>query len=143
MSEWVDESELARRFSVDREVLRDARLEMPADLTRLKKRVVQWSDEAVSLWVEKNGLPQPAPFEARSGVELLTVCSVPGPSGMHYGPHHIKARRASGEVVVVRVLDSTKWRTVTNTREPMTFPAKKSGGHWWLPLKQPRWTGVW
>jgi hypothetical protein len=146
IEEWIDERELATRLGVSREALRDARLEMPADLTRVEKRAVQWSAEAVSLFLEKVGLADPEPKNPpaaeKDGVEVLTVCSFPRADGYHHGPHHIKARRVNGEEVMVRVLDSSKWRRTLRTNEPMTFPAKKSDGHWWLPLKQPRFIGM-
>jgi ribosome biogenesis SPOUT family RNA methylase Rps3 len=147
IEEWIDERELGTRLGVSREALRDARLEMPADLTRVEKRAVQWSLEAVSLFTERVGLVDPnakktAP-EPAAEAEVLTVISFPRADGYHHGRHHIKARRANGEEVMVRVLDSSKWRrTLRTNNEPMTFPAKKSDGHWWLPLKQPRFIGM-
>ena len=91
----------------------------------------------------------PAPVPNPDGGEELTVHSKPLVNGKHFAnPIIIQAKRSTGELVYVRVMDSAKFQPCLRddkgpTTKPMTLRAKKStAGNWWeLLSRAPRWPG--
>ena len=76
----------------------------------------------------------------------MAVVSRPVAGGKHYSnPNLIQCKRATGELVYVRVLDSGKYLPlIRGTTKPMMVRARKaSGGSWWeLLSREPRWPGI-
>lgn len=80
--------------------------------------------------------------------ELVTVFSTAkGSDGRHFAnPNVIQCKRSNGQVVVVRVVNSAKYRpTLRISGEPMTLRAKQAvGGNWWVLVgREPRFTAQW
>lgn len=157
--QWIPEDELAALLNVPREKIRAERPHLlPGEIAK-RGNVIRWLRTAGERVAAKLGLELPkktAPEAEGSRVEgrgeddageELTVSSNPMRSnGPHFGnPFLIKARRASGEEVVVRVLHSSKFLPRLRNGEPMTFKAKKStAGNWWqLVGREPRFPGQW
>jgi hypothetical protein len=151
---WLEEEALARTLGVTREQVRAHRPHAPSGGVRQQGRLIEWAAPA-RLWLsqqlglaisEKNAPPVlPEKTAAPSGIEELTVASAPSANGRHFAnPNIIRCRRASGELVDVRVMDSAKYQpTLWNSQEPMKVRAKKSpAGNWWeLISREPRWRG--
>ena len=93
-------------------------------------------------------LTLPQEKTAPDATEELSVASDPRlGSGQHFpNPKLIRARRASGELVLVRVMDSRKYRRFLRIGgAPMVIRAQPAAsGNWWnLVGKEPRWPGQW
>ena len=89
---------------------------------------------------EKNGAPD--------GTEEVVVCSTArGQDGRHFPNRNIiMCRRSTGEVVTVRVFDSSKYRPFLRVGgAPMVLRARPSGiGSWWINAgREPRWPAQW
>lgn len=142
-TEWIAEETLAARLNIPREKMRTMR---PVTVQK-KGAEIEWPLADATALATRLGLTLAEPEASeRSDIEELTVCSSPGPTGWHFGNHHlIQARRKSGEVVVVRVMDSRKFLPRQGDGTPMVFPARKSdGGNWWVITgREPRWKGRW
>lgn len=156
-NDWIPEDELAKHFGLTREKIRAER--PPAAEVKKKSNVISWAWTAAARlavklkipMLEKNAAPPPASTEPPAPPtpedEELTVWSSPaGPALPHFPqPWLIKAKRADGEIVVVRVLDSRKYMPKLRNGEPMKFRAKKAApGNWWqLTQREPRFPGAW
>jgi hypothetical protein len=92
-------------------------------------------------------LTLPEKNAAADGIEELTVSSIArGSDGRHFpNPSVIHARRTNGDIVVVRVVSSSKYRpTLRIGGQPMTFKARKADGNWWVLVgREPRYPGQW
>lgn len=161
---WMPEDELARALGVDRSIVKKNRPHAPPGGVRPNGKTIEWTQAAaaaLALTLElptpqflKKAAPAPAATQGEAakkvvpavpGVEELTVSSSPIANGQHFpNKHIIKARRANGEVVCVRVMNSEKYQpTLWLSTEPMVIKAKKSSaGNWWeLMQREPRWRG--
>jgi len=145
-TEWIAEDELARQLNVERGILKKMRPSLPAGSLTSEGRRVMWSQEAASVAAttvglsyglhEKNAATEPA--SARE-VEVLTVVrNFPN-------PRVIQARRASGEVVTVRVSNGLKYLPKLRDGKPMTLRAYYSPADncWVREGRDPRFVGVW
>ncbi len=153
--EWISEEELARSLGVKRSDLRDQRPSLKNGGAQMRGNMVFWLKKTALSAATKLGLSGDNIFKktalstdedtAPASGELLTVFSMPGPSGHHFSNKNlIKAKRASGEVVVVRVVDSAKYRPVGRNGLPMQFRAVPAEGQWWrLAGREPRFVGAW
>ena len=153
----MTETDLAKLLGVDRDIVKKQRPYALTGGVRLTGKTIEWSDSAclavaialaLPTEVFKKNAPQVASGAGTvpdDGIESLTVVSAPSANGKHFpNPHIIKAKRAGGEVVCVRVMDSAKYQpTLWNAPGPMVIKAKKSvGGNWWeLISREPRWRG--
>lgn len=140
-SNWINEELLAVELNVPRSVLRDKRASLPVTELEYKKNGVHWLRTAAARLAGELGLQWPAPTEPppAPATETLTVVSQAA------NPHIVNCRRASGELVCVRVMDNKKYVPQSRAGTPMTLPAQKStAGNWWLLVgREPRWTGQW
>ena len=158
----VSENDLHTRLGLPRSWFRDVR---KSGLNGLQwVRGVDWhGDNKGVFWTEKaaaevaRAVGAPEPDKAAPApdpeVETLTVHSQPqrplrGPGGVilryHFGnPRIIEARRGNGELVYVRVPDSSKFTTRLVSGEPMTFLARKTSDGWLIDQRAPRWPGRW
>lgn len=152
-TEWIAEEQLADALGVPREKIRAERPHLGAGEVTKKGNVILWLRSAGERIAEKFGIPvtkkdaTAATPEPKHFGEELTVVSQPMRSnGPHFGNVFlIKARRADGEVVVVRVLNSSKFLPRLQNGKPMTFRAQKAAaGNWWLLIgREPRFPGHW
>ena len=165
-TDWMTEDALAHALGVDRAIVRKHRPNAPTGGVRLNGKAIEWSAVAASTLALTLALPdtqfqkKAAPaatgeesakkIAAADGVEELTVSSSPMAHGKHFGnPYLIKAKRADGEEVTVKVMNSEKYRPTLldamcrDTKEPMVIKARRSvGGNWWeLMSREPRWRG--
>lgn len=157
--QWIPEEEIAALLNVPREKIRAERPQLSAGEITKKGNVISWLRSAGERVAAKMGL-QLAPVdvspdeaaqkntaEPDNGIEELTVLSQPMRSnGPHFGNQFlIKATRLNKEVVVVRVLNSSKFLPKLHDGKPMTFKAKKSSaGNWWQTVgREPRFPGRW
>lgn len=156
--EWIDEEKAAAALGVNREVLRTQRPHLGPGECRKHGNAFQWLASTVERiaatlglqFHEKNAPPIPAtnPDQpAAPAEEELTVYSQPmGPNKPHFAQSQLfKAKRANGEIVVVRVTDSRKFLPKLRKGQPMTFKAKKAAaGNWWQLIgREPRFPGQW
>lgn len=157
--QWIDEEQAATQLGVKREVLRAQRPHLGPGECRQHGNAVQWLVSAARRVAAKLAIPIPEKNAPASQTpassekitapdeEELTVFSQPmGPNKPHFAqPQLFKAKRASGEIVVVRVTDSRRFLPKLRTGQPMTFKAKKaSAGNWWqLVGREPRFPGQW
>lgn len=153
MDEFIAEELLAQELGVDRERLRKIR---PAAVL-VNKNIIQWPVAAAMAAAQQLGIEwEPAPQKnaangspdaaATTKEEDLTVTSVPGVSGHHFGNKNvIKARRTNGEIVIVRVVSSKNYLPKTRAGAPMVLRARPAAeGNWWVLVgRDPRWKGVW
>ena len=147
MSEVISESELTDRLGISRESVAGHR---KRGLTRGE----DWSKAGRSIIYTKTG--------AERLIKMVGVTippdekkSVTAPSKRHSEetltfiqgnfPNRriIKAKRKSGELVVVRVGSSKNFTPKDHRGEPMTFPARQDGGIWVITRPTPRWRGKW
>jgi hypothetical protein len=156
--QWIPEEEIATLLNVPREKIRAQRPHLNAGEIKTKGNVISWLRSAGERVAATMGL-QLAPVNATpesaqknaaapdDGIEELTVWSQPMRSnGPHFGNQFlIKATRPNQEIVVVRVLNSSKFLPKLRTGQPMTFKAKKAAaGNWWqLCGREPRFPGQW
>lgn len=141
-AEGVSERDLASLLGVSFDLLKKAR---PQTLIWRVGRVIFWPRTAAHEYAASLGLTltekTPPPQET------LTVHSRPEANGFHFAGNQllIKARRASGEIVVVRTQNSSRYIPRLANGAPMTFAARKNDqGNWWVPVgKLPRFPGRW
>jgi hypothetical protein len=135
----VSEEDLSARLGVDREKIKNAR---PAHVVRVGNAIC-WLQDDAQKFAERIGLPLVPP--ALEDKVLLTVYSNPGPNGFHYGKHNIQAKTPAGEIVNVRVTDSSKFRQKLQNGEPMRFWAVRCVGmpHYLLASREPLRPGIW
>lgn len=157
---WIAEDELAKALGVDRPTVKRERPYVPTGGVRANGKAIEWRDDAASALAIKLGLTfavaeknaataaaEPQKNAASSPeVEDLTVVSAPRVNGRHFAnPNLIQGRRATGELVYVRVLDSAKYQPTLadHPDKPMVVKARKAvGGNWWeLVSREPRWRG--
>lgn len=167
--DWIHEDDLAKSLGVDRDTVKRHRPHVPTGGVRTNAKAIEWNAEAAAWLASRLQLPAPqfqknaAPMAAGEAApgektappasalpgEELAVVSKPTVGGRHFAnPHIIKARRADGSVVDVRVMDSAKYQPTLctdkgPTDKPMMIRAKKAtGGNWWeLLSREPRWRG--
>lgn len=146
--EWVAEDDLATELGMPRSVLQQAREQLaPEDVDRDGPWVI-WKKTAATAYAAAQGLTWPPPDAVAQPEEELTVDSSPREAwgGYHFPNRHIiRARRSSGELVNVRVVDARKYTTRLKNGAPMTFKAKRSdtGPEWLLVGREPRYRGAW
>lgn len=139
---FIEEGELASRLGMARAKLKVLR---PKN-AETRGHGIWWAladAEAVARVVGLTLVAEQAPEVAE---EELAVVSTPGRDGYHFGNKFLlRAKRAGGEVVVVRVTDSRKFTPRLQNGQPMVFKAKKAlAGNWWLMVgREPRHRGVW
>lgn len=149
-ADWVAEETLATELNIARELLRSLRPTLPESDFALYGHTVAWKKTAATgvalslglIWPVPDG--QPAPQKTAPVPEILTVHSEPRGDGYHFPNHRIiRARRESGAVVDVQVMDSSKYTTHTREGQPMRFRAQPStsGPHWVLVGREPRFKG--
>jgi len=142
---WIAEDDLQRLLNVDREKLREAREKMAGGEVDTDGPWVVWKKSAAARWAAQEGLT--LPDGALETPERLTVVSKScGGQGYHFpNKNIIKAKRENGEVVVVRVMDSSKYTDRLRTGGPMEFLAvpSKHGAVWVLTGREPRFRGAW
>lgn len=142
---FISEEVLAHRLNITREKLRPLR---PQN-ARTTGGTVEWPWADAETVAKHLKLPLGAPTPEKTpedGGEDLTVESSPQRDGYHFANKFlIQAKRKNGEVVTVRVLDSSKYVKATRAGKPMELRAMKAaGGNWWLLTgREPRWKGVW
>lgn len=92
-------------------------------------------------------LPEIPKAEAPQVGEIVTVASKPVAHGRHFlNPNVIQVKRENGELVYLRVVDSSKYLPhLRGTTKPMTLRAAPSpSGNWWTLLgREPRFVGAW
>ena len=143
------ESELSKKIGVSRSVIKGHRnrLLKHGEHWQKKGRANVYSEEGASLIMEAAGVPTPPDeikaivddSEAKKGdAEELTYVHA-----KFANTRVIKARRESGEVVIVRVKTSENFRPADHRGNPMTFPARCEGGVWVIARPLPRWAGKW
>ena len=158
------EDALSKALGVDRHLVKQQRPYAPTGGVRVNGKAIEWNMEAIraletalklpTTIFQKNAPPAPSAPQgsaaspapnATDGIEELTVVSAPSANGRHFAnPNLIRCQRTTGELVLVRVMDSGKYQpTLWNSPEPMTVQAKKSpAGNWWeLISREPRWRG--
>lgn len=153
--DWITEAQLAIQLRVDRKIIAAARRRLGSDeVADSNGKPVRWLKKVASDFAARLGLSldaektTAAQLPASKPVEHLEVASLPQPhfNGRHFGNHRlIRARRASGELVVVRVADSEKYAPLLRNGQPMIFPAQPaSTGNWWVITgREPRWRCQW
>ena len=144
--EWVAEDELATQLNVSREVLLAAREKLAVEDVDKEGPWVVWRKTAATAFAAAAGMTWPVVEKTAPADELVTVASAPRGTGWHFpNPRIVKARRASGELVDVVVMNSSKYTTHLRNGAPMTFRARKSpsGAHWTLVGREPRYKGGW
>lgn len=151
--DWVAEETLATELNVPRELLRSLRPTLDTADTKQFGAFIGWKKTAATGVANSLGLVWPAPEVTEAPAEKnapegeqLTVVSVRRGDGYHFPNRRlIQARRASGEVVNVLVIDSSKYMPRTRDGKPMSFRAKPSshGAHWALIGREPRYPGQW
>jgi hypothetical protein len=146
-NDWISEDELATQLNVDRDKIRAQRLHLDACEVMRHGQTVIWLRTAAARVATQLGLGAAFPEKsAPDDTEELAVASGPGADGYHFAQHHlIRARRSDGELVVVQVLDSSKYVPRMQNGQPMVLRAKKShAGNWWLLVgREPRFVGRW
>jgi hypothetical protein len=155
---WIPEEEIAALLNVPREKIRAERPYLGAGEVVRKGNVISWQRVAAARVAAKLGLQltladasaedtQKNAPPPEADFEELTVCSQPMRSnGPHFGNQFlIKATRANKEIVIVRVLNSSKFLPKLHDGKPMVIKAKKSpAGNWWaLVGREPRFPGRW
>jgi hypothetical protein len=143
--EWIAEDDLAAALGMDREKLRLARATLPPEDVDLDGPWVVWKKSAATAWAADQGLQ--FPMEQKPTPELLRVASKScGPQGYHFPNRRIiKALRPNGELVTVRVADSSKYVERLRNGQPMEFLAipSRHGAEWVLVGREPRYRGGW
>lgn len=150
--EWIAEHDIADHLGVKRDDIRAHRPAAATGEVTAQGNIIFWLKNAAVRVAEKLGL-SPAVLEKSATptptvsdeTETLTVVSEPGPTGYHFGnPHLIRARRANGNVVVVRVVSSKKYRPKLQNGKPMELRAKPADeGAWWIRVgREPRFIGA-
>lgn len=160
----VRETDLVKSWGVPRSKFREMRSKnaphAPGFLRGVDwngdSRGVFWSEKGAAQlaadlgfqWPVSGRMPAPPAIDAES----VTVVSMPirpmNCNGVvtrfHFANRFlIKARRATGEEVYVRVPDSSKFVTHLVGGQPMTLLARLDGGLWHLAQRAPRFKGRW
>ena len=160
--QWITEDQVAERLGIDREKIRAERPRLKAGEVSRQGNAIVWLRSAAARVAKLLGLqpsfldaPPPNDPSEKNGPggqpltpdgEEVSVHSVPGPGGWHFPNHNIvRVKRASGELVYVRVTDSRKFFARLRTGQPMTFRAKRApSGNWWVMTgREPRFPGMW
>lgn len=149
MDNTISESELSKKMGVSRTVIKGHRQRiLTRDVHWQKKgRVIVYSEKGAGLIMDAAGVSTPldeikaivADSEAKKeDKEVLTY--IPKKFA---NTRVIKARRESGEIVVVRVKTSINFRPADHLGNPMQFPARCEEGVWYIARPLPRWPGKW
>ena len=147
MSEEIPESELAKRLGISRDSVaghRKRALTRGEDW-RKAGRVIVYTESGAERLIKLVGVTIPpdekksptAPSNGHSEEELTFI------QGNFPNRRIIKAKRKSGELVMVRVRSSKNFRPNDHRGEPMTLPARQESGMWVLARPLPRWPGKW
>lgn len=147
---WVPEDWLAKELNLLPKKMRALRAEHAHGLEERDGRLC-WRIQDAAALASALGLVINLPTEKNAPEETfteeLTVCSIArGADGRHFpNPRVIHAKRKNGEIVVVRVVDSAKYRpTLRLGGQPMTFKARKADGNWWVLVgREPRFIAQW
>ena len=148
LPEWVAEETLATELGLPRTLLQEARERLaPEDVDRDGPWVI-WKKTAATAFAAAQGLTWPPPAAPARPEEELIVTSLPREAwgGYHFPNRHIiRAKRATGEQVNVRVMDPRKFTTTLKNGAPMKFRAgqSESGPEWLLVGREPRYRGQW
>lgn len=156
-TDWIPEEEIAQQLGIEREKIRAARPHLGPGAVSMMGKVIYWTRTAAAELAQRLGLPAsiaektPAAPAVKENApapegEELTVFSGPGPGGWHFPNRNlIKAKRPTGEIVVVRVLDSRKYLPKDRFGKPMVMRAKQAtSGTWWVLIgREPRFPGIW
>ena len=147
MSEEVRESELAKRLGISRDSVAAHR---KRSLTRGEDwrkggRVIVYTKSGAERLIKLVGVTIPpgekkSPTAATNGHSEETLTFI---QGNFPNRRIIKAKRKSGELVMVRVRSSKNFRPNDHRGEPMTLPARRESGIWVLTRPLPRWPGKW
>lgn len=149
MDELISEEELASRIGVSRGVLRDLRvaeLGTPEDgYWRRIIRTIHYTEKGSQRVLEniKSGLSgevTPDDKKLLKGPLEELVTFVKGGFGNQYIIH---AKRKNGEIINVRVGDSSNFRLRLINGDPMIFPAIKEKYGWVIKGRPPRAPGRW
>ena len=147
MVEEIPESELAKRLGISRDSVaghRKRALTRGEDW-RKAGRVIVYTKTGAERLIRLVGVTTP-PDEEKSpsaasnehSKEELTFIQ-----GNYPNRRIIKAKRKSGELVMVRVKSSKNFRPNDHRGEPMTLPARQESGIWVITRPLPRWPGKW
>ena len=143
------ESDLAKKIGVSRSVIKGHRnrLLKHGEHWQKKGRANVYSEEGASLIMEAAGVPTP-PDEIKAIVDVSEAKKADEETltyvhAKYANTRVIKARRDSGEIVIVRVKTSENFRPADHQGNPMTFPARCEGGVWTITRPLPRWAGRW
>jgi hypothetical protein len=149
MDELISEEELASRIGVHRGVLRDLRVaEMGTPEEGYWRRIVRtihYTEKGAQMALErvKNGLAgevTPDDEKLLKGPLEEIVTFVRGGFG---NKRIVQAKRKNGEIVNVRVVDSSNFRLRLINGDPMKFPVIKEKYGWVLKGRPPRAPGRW
>ena len=145
-SDWISEDQLATHLAVKRAALRVQRRSLGQGEVSQKNGAVMWRRTAASRVAASLGLEwpsetaaAPAQLSAAPAIETVTVVS------QALNVNIVNCRRATGELVCVRVMNNKKYVPRLRDGSPMTLQAQKSpAGAWWrLVGREPRAPGQW
>ena len=143
-TEYINENDLIAQLGVCRQKLRKMR---PEGFVLHDSDGALWPMADATQLAIQMGVELCDPEKNAPEIEILTVASIRrGNDGRHFpNKNIIMARRPCGEIVTVRVINSSNFQpTLRITGSPMTFRAKKSSGNWWQFMgKEPRYPGQW
>ena len=149
MDELITEEELANRIGVNRGVLRAFRVQAlggTGDGFWLRiKRVIHYTEQGAQRALEhiKSGLSQDVTPDDKKLLKGPLRETVTFMRGGFDNRQIVQAKRKNGELIHVRVHDSSNFRLRLINGEPMRFPAIKEKYGWVLVGRPPRQPGRW
>ena len=149
MDDLITEEELSHRIGVSRGVLRELReaeFGTPEDgFWRRIGRIIHYTEKGAQSALEhvKKGLSNDVTVDDEKLLKGPLEEIVTFVKGGFGNQQIIQAKRKNGEIINVRVGDSSNFRLRLINGEPMVFPATKEKYGWVLKGRPPRAPGRW